>query len=1703
MSHVNTDDFLFGYSQPTKIIERSGKRIEEWHNTSWSLATGVVGYASIIVDYGRAEGGIPFFKTSIVESQSEVVEVECIYSETFEGIHEDGGDGPFFLFSNAMNTYRTKTHKFNRSNIPSYIEDHFAQRSQRYQKIILKTPNSSIHFSAIGYRHIRQPNSIKNSFSCSNQQLNRIWQDGVRTVDMCTVEAGETAEAWEVTEEGTIVRGQHWAPCRHGTRWADKTVEFEVEIKNGGASWGIHMVANGLVFCLDVNKRSLAAFEGLADTSGVFPSIPRGTWSFDPSIDLEGWIKIESIAEGSSVSVKVNGQSLASISDLSIHPVLGGSGNNTGSVAFGGPAHYTAVYRSLVVKNRQGHILYENDLLLSNKDRILADFQVGSNPLACTIDGAKRDRACFGGDLFVMGRSIYYSTGNFDAVLGSIKLLTSHQTSDGYLGNLCSIQAPMHDDDESEPPTYAFYSLSYALLLIVAIKDYWIFSGDTVILNSVWERLERLIAYTDRFSDDRGLIMAPPPLSMDWFPMGGPIFGASGKINLAFYDALRSMSKMATSTENSKKFEKRAERVRQSIVNHLWNDQTGSMRLSDITSSGGLCQDINAYGVITGVSPIHPQTISLLTAPPGSALPLAFSEIEKWDQKKVVSPYASGYAAEALFTRDEGRSAVELIERVWGTMADPTNPNYSGGHWEAMKPDGTPITNDTSLMHGWSTWPVHLLPRYLGGLAPLQAGWSRFQVKPVLAGLSSVDVQLTTPAGSISVSISACEMKGTGGIKISVPSGTVAEVFAPKAWMIVRPDGSSCLKTEYDPLKAHRCGICGKDFTRSDLLKRHVAGHERWDKKDVPSSQIHVTRSTKRRKIASGDEALLEPSSSSRLSRIDSSSQEHYDNRPDRLEDSPNQSLSTREANGAKSDHTGSFEAASLQNSQTGFMGEMEFNGQEALVDRSDDGSNPVVLGNPMTVFHDTGPIHQPPRFQEIDQPATATDSFGFSSYLLPSDDAVMAAEWFSTEFYSAMRETDYEWDTTGQILDPNILLSWQNDDSPAVEAEDQSANYHLEMPLATSHRYEEAPCIASRDYVASGDQGRVSRIHSPPNEASEEDKWPFQWNPNSQPILHSKNIEIPPDHVLFAKHNSKFDISESTFLKMRAFLNPPVGREFHQSQKGRVTLPSLAVVNLFIGLFFEYFSPQAPVLHHATVNTNTDLPPPLLIAIVVIGAIYSHQRHTRRFAIVLLDILRWHLQIAMECNNSLMQDHLIIYTEVLICQAALWCGNKRAFVMAEALRGTTITHVRRAGLLRTTKKAYSATDVNAGSVKERMQSQWKSWISEESRRRLYWVIYTLDSQFPSLLNLPATMSIGEIIDLGCPCDEEFWLASSARNWKNLLGPAQFPPSREFSAAAGPFLLATSYSASLQHTHAKQERQDRDQRLEDRLPILDLNPWSAFLVMMTIQNEAFKYAQDHLLARKFMDDDEYPDGISSNDTLNEHEESGVDILKAQRIAHRDQISKSLEIWSKAYIDAPARSTSNPTSKHFHSAAVVLYHLATILLDVSLTDLQNAIGKDGSSGISQAMINLNKWAAEAPRKAAIVAYNAVKTIVSLTSKQSRFDDDAHLTGTIPYNLITIFLCHVVLWAFVSASNDSQKSQLLQILCTDQEVCSSSFFSTLKRGLSSQDRDPEIVDSLTISEFQRFIFKSAAEMLAQFATWGAALNLALLLHNRAEM
>lgn len=138
-----------------------------------------------------------------------------------------------------------------------------------------------------------------------------------------------------------------------------------------------------------------------------------------------------------------------------------------------------------------------------------------------------------------------------------------------------------------------------------------------------------------------------------------------------------------------------------------------------------------------------------------------------------------------------------------------------------------------------------------------------------------------------------------------------------------------------------------------------------------------------------------------------------------------------------------------------------------------------------------------------------------------------------------------------------------------------------------------------------------------------------------------------------------------------------------------------------------------------------------------------------------------------------------------------------------------------------------------------------------------------------------------------------------------------------------------------------------------------------------------------------------------------------------------------------------------------------------------------------------MANLTAWAHLSPRTAQDVAQKTVQTIISLTASLTHVGE----VNTAPYSLITAFLCHVILWVFVSVSTNEQKERLLDRLELDSELSPSSFLSLVKSSL-------EVVDDEERWEHKKMLFRSGAEMLTRLGTWGASLNLALLLQRRTE-
>ncbi|KAM0150863.1 hypothetical protein ACHAPG_008603 [Botrytis cinerea] len=926
-----------------------------------------------------------------------------------------------------------------------------------------------------------------------------------------------------------------------------------------------------------------------------------------------------------------------------------------------------------------------------------------------------------------------------------------------------------------------------------------------------------------------------------------------------------------------------------------------------------------------------------------------------------------------------------------------------------------------------------------------------------------------------------------------------------------RENLSRHMKT-HDVPRTHICQICEKTFTRSDLLKRHEAGHERWDKKEPkPESR---RGSVKRRKTSEDPESHdnFENFNWTPTSRSGSAHLSPLQSGPSFPTETPtaNYSTSFQESTGinvpfleAAPRSFGADQQLNINNNVPQAMPVSGFVHQETH-------SFTQQYRDP---YHDTILDHQFPTNSLGILGYSYQIPFSHTSYLQP-ENSPMGNAWVPNDLYATMVEPGNEWENTGKLFNQNVPIS-DSIQHHFSNIKLESSGSNSTMPASEPHFEYHQP---KNEMLESGPtrSASIAGVPSPPNLPWGEDKWPSSWNPSMDPtaVLEVDPIDLPFDHPLFQNHNPRYDISESTYYKMREFLISPV----HEvpNRKPHFTMPPLYVVNIFIGLYFKHFSHQAPVLHHPTVDTN-QLSPPLLSAMMIVGSTYSHVKNGRRLAIVLIEVIGWHLLAAIHLDMSLIRNPMTIFTEALLIHMGLWCGNKRAFGVSESFKGHAVSHMRR---LYESEKSnalnrYSSEDQTLKDP----QVQWKRWINEESLNRLYWVVFATDRQFSALWNQSSAMTIGELVDVSCPCDEVFWCAPSASDWNFALGSAKLPQSLSFAAAIGPFLFPLPPSSSIPpmgHFSTGEEPIFQPQHL----PLPNLNSYTAFLVLLEIQRQIFDASQESLVACKFINS-QIPSEIYESPPGHYPASSLSQALKSRVSARRKELAYTLNRFSKTYL-RPHLTIPHSTSHVFHHTCIVQHHITSLFLHIPFTDLLNVIGNSSQTGIGHALERLRLWAQEDPELAIDVAVRAAAAIM-----ESNKDLDVDVTGrekgseapketksgmidTGVYGASLLMMTHVILWAFAQVADKKQKDSLMKRLRGHKNTADDAFLEILGRELMDEEDSERSTGKgknvgpgrPKMKAVSRSLFKSAADTLMRFGTWGVALDMAMLLRFRAE-
>ncbi|EJD39434.1 glycoside hydrolase family 78 protein [Auricularia subglabra TFB-10046 SS5] len=358
------------------------------------------------------------------------------------------------------------------------------------------------------------------------------------------------------------------------------------------------------------------------------------------------------------------------------------------------------------------------------------------------VDGAKRDRAVWPGDMGIAVPTQFVSTNDLIATKNA--LATMFAAMNPVTGAL----------PESGPPLSQLDSDTYHMWTLVGTRNYFLYSGDSEWLSTVWSNYTKAIQFVTRKVDSSGLMNVTG--LRDWARLGGGGHNAEG--NAILYKVLTDAADLATHTnqpELATSYAANASALKAVFNSVFWDDAQGMYRDNASTT---LCpQDANSFAVLFNL------TTSLAKAQRVSAgLTRNWNELGPVapELPDTISPFISGFELQAHFEAGNDETAMELLRREWGYMLY-TNISVQSTLLEGFTANGSLSYRSyrgynydpayTSHAHGWSSGPTSALTFYVLGMSPTAPQGAEWRFDPHTSGLSAAEGSFETPLGRFSV----------------------------------------------------------------------------------------------------------------------------------------------------------------------------------------------------------------------------------------------------------------------------------------------------------------------------------------------------------------------------------------------------------------------------------------------------------------------------------------------------------------------------------------------------------------------------------------------------------------------------------------------------------------------------------------------------------------------------------------------------------------------------------------------------------------------------------------------------------------------------------------------------------------------------------------------------------------------------------------
>ncbi|OLN95837.1 hypothetical protein CCHL11_02681 [Colletotrichum chlorophyti] len=395
-----------------------------------------------------------------------------------------------------------------------------------------------------------------------------------------------------------------------------------------------------------------------------------------------------------------------------------------------------------------------------------ATLGVGSSLL---LDGAKRDRWIWPGDMGVAVPSAFVSTGDLESARNAIQTMFDSQRPSGIF-------------PRAGPPYLDATSDTYHMWTMIGAYNYVLFSGDVAWLASNWRTylggMDYILA---KIIPSTGILNATA--TGDWARYINSMNGSAPNMLLyrtlttgAFLADLAPANNATAGANLTSAWLTRAEDLRRAIKTHLWDPAKGAF-FDGYRNRTLYPQDANAYALAFGVvDPASPEAASISSVLTENWTPIGPASPELPGN---ISPFISSIELEAHFVAGRADRALRLIRDSWGWYLNHPNGTASTVI-EGYLVDGTfgyrssrGYTNDPSYVshaHGWSSGPTSTLTEYLVGLRVTRPAGAEWSLKPVFGEVPEAQAGFTTVLGKFSAKW--VVRGGVAAVEWDTPEGT-------------------------------------------------------------------------------------------------------------------------------------------------------------------------------------------------------------------------------------------------------------------------------------------------------------------------------------------------------------------------------------------------------------------------------------------------------------------------------------------------------------------------------------------------------------------------------------------------------------------------------------------------------------------------------------------------------------------------------------------------------------------------------------------------------------------------------------------------------------------------------------------------------------------------------------------------------------------